>query len=169
MIFLLLILFQIKHFVADFPLQNKYMLQKFRPDWGFFFPLLAHSALHGLGTLIIGLIYLSIQPVGVLLIDLGDKHTTLSVYLSIVLLALLDMIIHFTMDRIKAGPKYLGRFKLISAERFKQIETERLAGLNVDFYNKELKENTYFWWSLGIDQSVHHLTHYLIIYLLLRG
>lgn len=33
---------------------------------------------------------------------------------------------------------------------------------------KELqKSNTYFWWSLGVDQSIHHLTDILIIYLIL--
>ena len=29
----------------------------------------------------------------------------------------------------------------------------------------KLRSNVYFWWALGLDQGVHHLTHYLIIYL----
>lgn len=121
MIFLLLILFQLKHFVADYPLQGKYMLQKFRPDWGFFIPLLAHSAVHAVFTLVIALL---VKP-----------EIALEV-------AILDLVVHFTMDRIKAGPKYLGRYK--------------------DMYDKK------FWMSLGVDQMVHHLTHYFIIYLLLK-
>ena len=41
---------------------------------------------------------------------------------------------------VKASPKMLGRFK---------------------------PDNKYFWWSLGGDQMWHHLTHYLIIYLVI--
>lgn len=97
------------------------MLKKFSPNWDFFFPLLSHSLVHALFTFLIAYAF---RP-----------ELALSV-------ALLDLVVHFTMDRIKAGPKYLGRFK--------------------DMYDKK------FWWSLGLDQSVHHLTHYLIIYLLLN-
>ena len=32
----------------------------------------------------------------------------------------------------------------------------------------KIKSNTYFWWALGWDQMMHHLTHYLLIYLMLR-
>lgn len=28
---------------------------------------------------------------------------------------------------------------------------------------KRIKSNTYFWWALGLDQMVHHLTHYVFI------
>jgi hypothetical protein len=119
MIFLLLVLFQVKHFVADYPLQGKYMLKKFSPNWDFFIPLFLHSAVHAAFTLLIAAYF---KP------EIAFE------------VALLDLVVHFTMDRIKAGPKYLGRYK--------------------DMYDKK------FWWSLGLDQSVHHLTHYFIIYLL---
>jgi hypothetical protein len=122
-VFLLLVLFQIKHFLCDYPLQGKFMLGKFKAGWDFLPPLLAHTCVHMLGTLVI------CASLGVAF-DLGVK------------LIFMDGIIHFFMDRIKAGPKYLGRFK--------------------DMYDKK------FWWSLGLDQAVHHLTHYLIIYLILR-
>jgi hypothetical protein len=118
-IFALLFIYQIKHFVADYPLQGKYMLGKFKPDWGFFGPLLAHSLVHSIFTLFISYIF------------------TKDLYFSIGL-GVLDLVIHFVMDRIKAGPKYLGRFKDMMAP--------------------------YFWWSLGIDQMIHHLTHYYLIY-----
>lgn len=134
-IFLLLVLFQIKHFVADYPLQNKYMLQKFKPDWGFFLPLLAHASVHAAFTFLISLIF---------------THASTAF-----LLGLLDLIVHFSMDRIKASPKYLGRFKPLTAETYPTSS------------DQQKKDNTYFWWSLGLDQGVHHLTHYLIIYLIL--
>lgn len=116
-IFVLLIVFQIKHFLADFPLQGRYMLGKFKAGWDFVWPLLAHVAVHGGLTLCIALAFgASIQ------LALG--------------LALFDTVIHFVMDRIKAGPKYLGRYK---------------------------PDQPKFWWSLGADQAVHHMTHYAII------
>jgi hypothetical protein len=116
-LFALLIFFQIKHFLCDFPLQGKYMLGKFRPGWGFLAPLTVHCLVHASFTL--ALLW-------------AFSH------LDLWYLAVIDFVAHFTMDRIKAGPKYLGRFK--------------------DMYSP------YFWWSLGVDQSVHHLTHYFIIW-----
>lgn len=55
-------------------------------------------------------------------------------------LSICDFIIHFTMDRFKSGPRYLGRFSDIS--------------------------KTTFWAALGFDQMVHHLTHLWIIWML---
>jgi len=116
--FLLLVIYQLKHFVADFPLQCKYMLQKDKPGWDFFLPLAAHSAVHGAITLVI---VLAVAP-------------------HLWWLALLDFTIHFTMDRIKSGPRYLGR------------------------YCDSLKAA--YWNCFGWDQMVHHLTHYSIIWVI---
>jgi hypothetical protein len=136
LLFFLLVIYQIKHFVADFPLQGKYMLKKFLPDWGFFLPLLAHVSVHGAFTLLIASLT---KP------QLAVK------------LALFDMIVHFTMDRIKASPKYLGRYKPLTAKDYPTSS------------DAEKTSNTYFWWSLGLDQGVHHLTHYIIIYFLVTS
>lgn len=114
-IFFLLLIFQVKHFLADYPLQTTWMLGKFKPDWSFFWPLTLHCLVHAWFTAVI---VTAIDP---------TKWW----------LAVVDFVIHFVMDRIKAGPKYLGRYNV-----------------------KEKK----FWWSLGLDQSVHHLTHYFIIW-----
>ncbi|CAN5636829.1 hypothetical protein BH10BDE1_BH10BDE1_10980 [soil metagenome] len=117
-VFVLFVVFQLKHFVADFPLQNQYMLQKQRSDWSFIPPLALHCAIHAALTLAIVLL---IQP----------RLWWLSIF---------DFIVHFTMDRIKAGPRYLGRFSDVS--------------------------RTSFWAALGFDQMVHHLTHLWIIWML---
>jgi hypothetical protein len=132
-IFLLMVIYQIKHFVADYPMQNSYMLQKFKPDWSFLFPLMAHAGVHSIFTLAIcygfsGSIVLSLQ------------------------MAILDLVIHFVMDRIKAGPKYLGRYKALAASHYEYSTPEQKFG------------NKMFWLSLGVDQMAHHLTHYYIIY-----
>lgn len=130
------------------------MLQKFRPDWGFFFPLVAHAGLHAYFTFGIALLYFAQTGQGLQ-------------YFYCIMLGLFDFVVHFTMDRIKAGPKYLGRYKTITPQEFKAS----MAYLSWEGHEREkkearkkLKENKLFWWSLGLDQMVHHLTHYCIIW-----
>jgi hypothetical protein len=135
-IFVLLVIYQLKHFLADYPLQGAYMLGKFKPGWDFVLPLLAHVGVHGLFTLAIVLWY---NP-------------------SLWWLSLFDMASHFVMDRVKASPKYLGRFKALSANEFKMLMQMP------ELSKPQFKSNVYFWWSLGFDQMWHHLTHYIIIW-----
>lgn len=118
-IFIMLVLFQLKHFAADFPLQTQYMLGKFkREEW--ILPLAFHSTVHAGLTLVIAMAF------------------TNSISL-IIVVTIIDFVIHFTMDRIKASPDLLGRWK---------------------------PTDSMFWNMVGIDQMVHHLTHYFIIYLI---
>ena len=150
LIFSLLIIYQIKHFIADYPLQGQYMLGKFKPDWGFFWPLAAHAGVHGLMTL--GIVWY-FNP-------------------SLWWLALVDAGIHFVMDRVKAGPKYLGRYKALAASEFKKVfdaYTHSDDELVKQIARQRLKHNVLFWWALGFDQMVHHLTHYYVIYVLVLG
>lgn len=120
--FELLIIFQVKHFLADFPLQINYMIfRKTSPNWDFLLPLLAHSIVHASMTLGIALIY---NP-------------------KLWWLGALDLVIHFMMDRFKSSPKYLGRFNDLG--------------------------KPYFWWCLGFDQMVHHLTHIYFIWVIIKA
>lgn len=114
-VFILLVLFQVKHFICDYPLQTPYMLGKLRRD-NWVKPLMAHSGIHAIGTFIVALYF---SPL----------------YLAIVL-AFTDFILHFIVDRIKASPDLLGRFRI---------------------------EQPYFWWALGADQMSHHLINYAFI------
>lgn len=118
--FQLLVLFQVKHFIADFPLQREYMLKKFLPGWEFFIPLATHCFVHSILTLAI-----------VLAIDT-----------SLWWLALVDFVTHFIMDRLKSGPKYLGRY--------------------------QDRSRPGFWNSFGLDQMVHHLTGFYIIWVIVN-
>lgn len=146
LIFLLLVVFQFKHFIADYILQGEYMLGKFK-DRGWIKPLLSHVIVHGVLT---GLICLIFCPKIMLV------------------MMLLDMVCHFAMDRIKASGKLLGRFKPITAERMIQILKFKQEFKYVEPEMKlALDSNRMFWWSLGIDQMVHHLTHYVIIVFIL--
>lgn len=119
--FLLLVIFQIKHFIGDFPLQREYMLKKVLPGWEFVVPLATHCLVHAVLTLAI----------------------VLPISLKFWWLAVVDFVVHFIMDRIKSGPRYLGRF------------TDRSAAG--------------FWNAFGLDQMVHHLTGFYIIWVVVRG
>lgn len=117
-IFLLLVVFQAKHFLCDFPLQGRYMLGKFKGGWGWVLPLAAHAAVHAVFTLAI--------------VCFLKPHLWW--------LSLVDFMAHFAIDRVKASPNLLGRWK---------------------------PDNKYFWIALGVDQTAHHLTHYWILAMLL--
>lgn len=170
MIWILLILFQLKHFIADYPLQNEYMLGKFK-NTGWIKPLSAHCGVQAMFTYLIAVFALPNAPksVGV---ALG--------------LAALDFSIHFTMDRIKASPKMLGRYESISKDQYRGlIESQKLAQSGADYIivpelvgeskrilkeiEGKFKSNKYFWWSLGFDQMIHHLTDVLIVFLIVKA
>lgn len=171
MIFILLVVFQVKHFLADFPFQTQYQLKKFLPKLGlfelnngWFWPLASHASTHALFTFVISIVVLFKTPAGL-------KYATL--------LALMDFIIHFIVDRIKASPFLLGRYKVLDGLRFHALNESKKNYLRIlkkkkdSNATKELiwiedqfKGNKYFWWCLGLDQLSHHMTHYLIIYFL---
>lgn len=119
--FLLLVVFQFKQYLADFPLQRQYMLTgKVQAGWDFVLPLAIHCTVHATLTLAILLI--------------ADPRMWW--------LCFFDFVMHFTMDRIKSSPMLLGR------------------------YNNMQKAA--FWNCLGLDQTVHHLTHYFIIWTVVK-
>ncbi len=120
-VFILLIAFQFKHFICDFPLQREYMLKKTLPGWAFIPPLALHCAVHASFTLAILMV---VKP-------------------TLWYMSLFDFAVHFTMDRLKASPKYLGRYSD--------------------------RDKSGFWNCLGFDQMVHHCTHYYIIWAIVQS
>ena len=178
-LFILLIAFQLKHFLADYPLQTTYMLGKFKPGLAFILPLTAHSAVHALFTYLISYSYFYLNKTNFMYFDIS---------LVALIPAILDFVVHFIVDRIKASPKLLGRFKAITASEVKDYQyklsvyelmlerkklTKSMFKTRVEKLTSEFKtkmaSNKYFWWALGADQTAHHLTHYLIIYFLVGG
>ena len=163
-IFVLLFMFQIKHFLADYPLQNEYMLGKFKDKWDWIKPLGAHCGVHATFSFFILYVFC--------------PWLTLSAILT---LSILDMVIHFIMDRIKASPNLLGRFQSLTKNDFimhkdeidylkifeesHPKEAKEKIEIKEKLFNIRKKENKYFWWALGLDQMVHHLTHYLIVFI----
>jgi len=119
--FILLVIYQVKHLLCDFPLQRGYMLNKIRPGWDFIPPLSAHCLVHSVFTLSIAL---AVNP---------------SVWLQ---LLVIDFVTHFIMDRLKAGPKYMGRYRD--------------------------KTKASYWNCLGFDQMVHHITHIYLVWVLIQ-
>jgi hypothetical protein len=147
--FKLLLLFQLKHFIADYPLQRPWMLGKFL-DKGWVLPLAAHCGVHALFTIAIGL-FCGWVPISVILV-----------------MAAFDFVIHFTMDRIKASKRWLGRFKPLNGMEYVAMTAAAQgnpigAPYPIDEAKARLRSNRWFWHSIGIDQMVHHLTHYAII------
>ena len=173
-IFLLLCVYQLKHFLADYLLQGKYMLGKFKPGWDFLGPLTAHVGVHGLMTFgICGVFWLFFAQ--------GMLFDDQALYAAGV--ALLDVSVHFVMDRIKASPKYMGRWKPLTGPQWleaKKTVVELTSTLYPNFWQgphgdnlldqarAKLRGNRLFWWVLGFDQMVHHLTHYACIYAILK-
>lgn len=167
---------QIKHFIADYPLQTPYMLGKFKKK-GWLLPLAAHAGVHFLFTFSISFIF------------------TESLEFSM-LLGVLDFFIHLVMDRIKASPDLLGKYKALNKfeidymigtlNDYKQQyedgftaandkEAARIHDLLEKRYKRQDKyvkdrweENAKFWWSLGLDQTVHHLTDLTIAFLIIK-
>lgn len=97
MIWALLVVYQLKHFIADYPLQGQYMLRKFLPTPHWILPLAAHAGVHAAMTATIAL---CVRP-----------HAALW-------LALFDFAAHFTVDRLKASPNLGGRFKPLTKDTY---------------------------------------------------
>ena len=114
----LLVFYQVKHFIADFVCQNVWMLQKGRAGWDFLLPLTIHCGVHAGFTLAAALF---INP-------------------TLWWLAVLDFVVHFIADRIKASPRYLGCYSDIRTQSY--------------------------WVCFGLDQMIHHLTHIYICWVL---
>lgn len=141
-VFVLLTIYQVKHLIADYPLQNKYKLGKFKSS-GWVLPLSTHCLVHAGFTMVITYVYVCFGPITESRVNLVWQ------------LPVLDFTLHFIMDRIKASPSLLGRFQTLSKDQMRAGPSK-----------KALRSNTLFWYSLGLDQMVHHLTHYLIILIL---
>lgn len=165
-VFLLLALYQLKHVLADYFLQNSYMMGKFKAK-GWALPLAHHCLVHALFTdVIAGTALILLYPGRPMIWALGTGCA----------LGSFDFLIHFAMDRIKTSPSLLGRYKALSGKEYVADAAlarpmtpgaeDRLS--TFDYWDRiEAKQRLYsnvrFWWALGFDQMVHHLTHYAII------
>lgn len=125
-IFLLLVIFQIKHWLADYRLQTYWMVQGKGAEKDWVDPLAAHAGIHAGLTFAIASVFLLLCNPGYVLCAAG--------------LAVMDFWIHFGVDRLKASPRTFGSIPMSSP---------------------------LFWQILGADQALHHLTHYLIIAILI--
>lgn len=122
---LLFLLFEFKHFICDFLLQTKYMLGKFNDKFkDYWYPLYLHASINGCGAFLISIF-----------ISNNDNNIKASI-----LIFIIEIILHFIIDRIKASKKLLNRW--------------------------DIKEKQ-FWWSLGFDQMLHRICYILYIFMIL--
>ena len=108
--------FMVKHFLCDYPLQTAWMAKGKGTVTGWQAPLAAHAAMHAAGTLAIAL---ATVP-------------------TLAWLALVDLVVHGTVDRTKS-----------CATR----------GMSPG--------QPQFWWALGLDQCAHQATHFCFVIALL--
>lgn len=134
--------FLTKQFICDFPLQTSWMVAGKGRERQWIAPLAAHAGVHAAFTCFIGLLF-EAQP------------------LMILAMSGVDFGVHFVVDRIKASPKMLGRYKML---------TESILKIDPEKRPARLFENKMFWNSLGFDQWAHGMTHLAIsfVYLLWR-
>ena len=145
-IFVLMVVAQFKHFTADFVLQGKYQLGKFKGGTAWILPLTLHAGIQASFTFVIATVFFAIQNQTEMV---ADWH-----WRTIALVTAIDFVLHFTMDRIKASPNMLGRYKALSAREFPTATVE------------QQNDNRKFWLALGGDQCFHHLTDIGIVYIL---
>ena len=110
-LFILYVVFRLKHLMCDFMLQSDWMaLDKGKPGSQGYKALFTHTLIHAMGTLLVMVVF---AP-------------------ALWWLALVDFLIHSTIDRLKG----------------------------VLTFNKGWKaKDTMFWWAFGVDQELHNLTH----------
>lgn len=92
------------------------MLGKFKPGKEYILPLSCHAGVHFLFT------------AGICYIYNGNL-------ISALLLGLLDFGLHFIMDRIKASPALLGKFKALSINEYKEIILNLSGKFTVNEFN----------------------------------
>lgn len=145
----LMLIFAVKHFLADFVFQTRYMLGKFKPGTEAFAPLAAHCGVHAAFTFIIA--------------GLATKNWEIAFNLTV-----LDFTVHFIMDRIKASPDMLGKFQALSKNEMMAVLSMERSGEKslIEGARQMLDSNKKFWLSLGVDQMVHNFTDILIVYVI---
>lgn len=155
-IVLLFVIFQLKHFLADYPLQTLFpsMLGKFL-ERGWAKPLAVHCLVHAAFTAAIALWFLTYAY--------HYRHPWTE--LQVLLVAGFDFGAHFIMDRVKAAPHLMGRWKALSKADYLAAAQQAACGSAAG--KRALRGNMMHYNALGFDQLVHHLTHYVIIAFLL--
>jgi hypothetical protein len=132
-IFCSLVLFQFLHYLADFPLQNEYHLGKFyKTNW--VHPLASHVHIHSL------MMGIAMYTSGLIALFMGyDIELLILITLSCATY-IVNFVVHFIVDRIKASPNLGGRWKYPSKAYFN---------------------------ALGFDQFIHEVTNvvYVIVFL----
>lgn len=151
----LMLIFEIKHFICDYPLQTEYMLGKFKSQ-GWEAPLAAHCGVHATATFLITLAFF-----------LFFTTHTWALPLALIL-AGIDFGAHFLMDRIKAAPDLLGKYESLSKREWKRVKEISLKDDTFGTLAKKmLDDNRRFWINVGIDQMVHQFTSLVIVILML--
>ena len=119
LLFTVLVIFQVAHYLADFPLQNEYHLGKFNKE-NWIYPLAAHVHIHSL------LMGISFHISGLIALTL-DYNISMPLLVSLsCLIYLVNFVSHFVVDRIKASPSLGGRWKYPSKAYFNALGFDQM-------------------------------------------
>jgi hypothetical protein len=129
LLFILLVAFQLKHFIVDLALKTEYRLRQFEIRANFYRPLFSHCSLHAAATWLISAV------------TLWGKHGYAGL-VAPVAAASTDFVSHLIIGGMRSDVRWLGRFKDPSKKTF--------------------------WVAASFSQVVHHLTHYVIVWHLVR-
>ena len=118
-VFILIVAFQLKHYIADYILQFriKDAIKKFDAE-GWIKPLSIHAFHHFGGTFTISTLYLGYC-----------EFCPYSLYFwtLVMSVSILDFVAHFTIDRLKASPNIGGRFHYPTKEYFQIMGLDQMA------------------------------------------
>ena len=109
----MLLVMEVKHYLADFPLQIEYMQGKFaRVGWKV--PLMCHAAVHALMTFVVVAVSVYVMGMPQLLV-------------MSLMLAMFDGGTHFVIDRVKAHPDIGGKFTYTEKQFWNNIGLDQMA------------------------------------------
>lgn len=154
-LYMVIALFALKHFLASYPLQCSYTVKGLgSSNW--FLPMLARCSVPAITTMVL---------------VLGIWHK-MGVSLNVTLLAVvmaIDFVSHFLIDRMKVSGGLFGRFQVASPQELAQIAIDYTSKdpAVVEAAQAESDSNKYFWWVDGFCHLLYGAIGLTQIYLIM--
>lgn len=153
-VYIVIALFALKHFLASYPLQTSYTVKGLSSS-GWFVPMLARCG---------------IQAGCTMLLTLGFWYKMGASFNGMLLVSVMaiDFVSHFLIDRMKVSPEFLGRFQVASPQELAQMQidyTSKDPGVVVAA-QAESDSNKYFWWADGFCHLLYGVIGLTMAYLI---
>jgi hypothetical protein len=152
--FVLIALFALKHFLASYPLQCSYTVKGLgSTDW--VKPMLARAGVQAVCTALLAVGYWMVM----------GKATNLPL---LAMVAGIDFVSHFLIDRVKVSKEFLGHFMVASSAELQQAAIDYTSPNRSVVAAAQAKSdsNKYFWWADGLIHLVYALIGLGMAYLI---